>query len=353
MAEDITIVIPTHERHQYLSRILDYYVSQRPDCPIIVCDSSKDEFKDRDKFNGVRYLHFPNGDFSYKLREGLECVQSRYCVMCADDDFIVPSAIEKCVSFLDSHSDYSSVQGKYVSFVYKPKIELRQMYVRNYDIAVSSQFPGKRIVQQFNPYMHQFYSVHRIENLLATFGYAFDSRLNGNLIELLIAMIAALNGKHEILPMFYSARERLPFSAGATSDSVEMIDASPEYKHEYNSLLEIVTNHLKLKGQLDYEDARECVLKAMDTYLNIFIPEMRTKRGEIKTFIKHIIPDLMLPTVRLIHRQLRHFIGLDYSRKDFDRYFTQFGTEGKRNLDTILQFVKKHNIRPSDSVENI
>lgn len=353
LAEDITIVIPTHERHRYLSRILDYYVSQRPNWPIVVCDSSRDKFKNKDTFNGARYLHFPNGDFSYKLREGLKYVQSRYCVLCADDDFIVPSAVAKCIVFLNNHSDYSSVQGKYVSFLNNTKIELRQLYMLHYDISVCSKFPSERIIQQFSPYMHQFYSVHRAENLLTTFDYASNSHITGNLMELLVAMISAINGKHEILPIFYSARESLPFSAGATSNSVEMIAASPEYEHEYNRFLEIVTNHLKLKGQLDYENAKECVLKAMDTYLNIFLPEIKTKSGEIKTFIKHKIPDLILPTVLLIHRQLRHFIGLDYSRKDFDRYFYEFGSEGKRELDLILQFVKKHNIRPSDSVENI
>ena len=35
--------------------------------------------------------------------------------MCADDDFLVPSAITKCVAFLENNKDYSSAQGHYVS----------------------------------------------------------------------------------------------------------------------------------------------------------------------------------------------------------------------------------------------
>jgi glycosyltransferase involved in cell wall biosynthesis len=47
--EKFTIIIPTHNRPDYLRRVLDYYSSYKAGYNIIVADSSSDENKRRNK----------------------------------------------------------------------------------------------------------------------------------------------------------------------------------------------------------------------------------------------------------------------------------------------------------------
>ena len=55
-----------------------------------------------------RLLHY------YKpkiLAESLKYVMSKFVVLCADDDFLVPESIMKCAKLLKENSDYSISHG--------------------------------------------------------------------------------------------------------------------------------------------------------------------------------------------------------------------------------------------------
>ncbi len=57
MLNKITLIIPTQNRHHYLTRILDYY--KDAGLTIFVADSTSDSFALKDIYN-INYYHFPN-----------------------------------------------------------------------------------------------------------------------------------------------------------------------------------------------------------------------------------------------------------------------------------------------------
>ena len=48
-----------------------------------------------------------------KIAQGVDFIDTDYATMCADDDFIIPSAIAQCIKFLGDNPDYACTQGLY------------------------------------------------------------------------------------------------------------------------------------------------------------------------------------------------------------------------------------------------
>jgi glycosyltransferase domain-containing protein len=103
----LTIVIPTHERHNYLKRSMEYWAEFTG--RVIIVDSSKNGIDFR--LSGLcDYIHVPGMSFFEKLSLAISKVETKYCALCADDDFHAFDALNKAVSFLDDHRDFASVQ---------------------------------------------------------------------------------------------------------------------------------------------------------------------------------------------------------------------------------------------------
>ena len=55
--QNVTVIIPAHNRPERLRRLLDYY--SRTDIKILVPDSSDHPFADAEKYPDITYLHRP------------------------------------------------------------------------------------------------------------------------------------------------------------------------------------------------------------------------------------------------------------------------------------------------------
>lgn len=341
--QDITILIPTHNRQQYLRRVMDYYAFHNLEWPIIICDSSTQAFDDKFGHSNVQYLHSPDSDYTNKMVDGMRFLKTKYCVMCADKDFIVPRIIEIGVRFLNENPDYSSVQGKQLGFICEKSIKWRPLYQYNCQMNVNSDDQSLRLLEQFTPYMHQFYSVHRSENLRQVFAYSSDRNCHMGVIEILVAMIAAINGKHKILSCFYSARELMSLSTSSGSKWVGMgeILTNPIYESERRNFIDIVSTHLVKKGVLNKENARKAVLNALDVYLSEFIPQNRMQSGfaRIKSLSESVFPPKVLTFLRRIYREV------SLSPKDgktIERHFREFDDQAKIDLELIHKCIIDH-----------
>jgi len=123
--EKLSLIIPTHNRPPYLlERLLRYFVEVGLAYPIVVADSSGEPAADANQAVltslgdalDVRYVGYrPDMNPYSKIAASLDMVESKYSAICADDDFLVPRAIEKCVQFLESNPDYAAAHGRLVS----------------------------------------------------------------------------------------------------------------------------------------------------------------------------------------------------------------------------------------------
>lgn len=145
--QNVTVIIPAHNRPERLRRLLDYY--SRTDIKILVPDSSDHPFADAEKYPDITYLHRPKLHFLLKLKEVLPMISTPYVLYCADDDFAVPSGIAQMTAFLDEHPDYSTAQGHYLTFTpHKGKISFYPRYIRYFDKQVTGDTPRERLYKR-------------------------------------------------------------------------------------------------------------------------------------------------------------------------------------------------------------
>ena len=50
-----------------------------------------------------------------KIATGLKKVNTSFCVLCADDDFLIPDGLRKCLHFLSNNPGYISAHGRYIN----------------------------------------------------------------------------------------------------------------------------------------------------------------------------------------------------------------------------------------------
>jgi glycosyltransferase domain-containing protein len=179
---DSTVVIPTHNRHRYLKRLINFYANQKTKIFVFVVDSSDDDnaIKNRLFFESLKKDN-PNFKCEYnhtsqhfkpeikpmvhdKVLWALDRVTTRYVAMCADDDFIIPAAIEKCSTFLSSNPDYGCARGRIYDFVTDKKRQFKLLPALHYD-SIESNNACERAWLAARYYQQTFYGLFRIDVL--------------------------------------------------------------------------------------------------------------------------------------------------------------------------------------------
>ena len=112
----MTLIVPTMNRSDFLVRQLGYYRDVGFQGCICIGDSSDTVHVERTKralkaFQGklnIVYREYPHLNDAECLKQLLDLVVTPYAAFVADDDFLVPAALEQCARFLDNHPDYSA-----------------------------------------------------------------------------------------------------------------------------------------------------------------------------------------------------------------------------------------------------
>lgn len=120
---DLTILIPTMNRHEFLRRVIDYYKLMKFDGCLIIGDSSEGEClqKNMDLIAATTELNIIYRKYSNPpyLHDGM-CVKemnkeipTKYAIFQGDDDLLALPGLEQCVEFLEqSSNEYVSAYGE-------------------------------------------------------------------------------------------------------------------------------------------------------------------------------------------------------------------------------------------------
>ncbi|MHA2339562.1 MAG: TIGR00180 family glycosyltransferase, partial [Candidatus Hodarchaeales archaeon] len=208
VTDKIKIIIPTHNRREHLKRILSYYNKRGPGLEIIVADSSLPEIKKENKkiissFSNLRiYLtdSYPESiDIFQKLSDAVNLVDSKYCVICADDDFVTIKGINESVDFLENHKDFSVAHGYYISFDIKSvRRKTQKFYWRVIYNHKSNTFEDteSRLKEHLSNYpLPTLYAVHRTNLLKLIFNETIKFSDDVHFGELLSSMLTLVYGK--------------------------------------------------------------------------------------------------------------------------------------------------------------
>ena len=298
MIPKCTIIIPTYNRPKYLKRILSYYNGFEENFYIIVADSSSDKNKEINKKNVLLFLDLNVqycDDYSskinpyYKISDALNYVNTKYSVLCADDDFITVNGICKSVDFLEKNLDFSCAHGHYISFYFKTnKIGGKKLYCQTIYPYKSISFVSakKRLVFHFSSYYPTFYAVHRTDLLKIIFketmGFTDDDRFG----ELLPSMLDLIYGKMKKLDVLYGAREVIANSGGSKCKRLMDFMKDGTYEKKYNKFRECLAKVLVSVEDISKEKAYRIIDKAMNKYLGSSIFILKLKAG-LKRIIEH------------------------------------------------------------------
>ena len=103
MLENLTVVIPSMGRPDFLLRASRYW--RGVGCRTIIVDGSPTvnnalSATRADRWRLDEYYWLPEGTFSERIKEGVSRVETEYVALCADDDFLLPAALESCLEVL-------------------------------------------------------------------------------------------------------------------------------------------------------------------------------------------------------------------------------------------------------------
>lgn len=234
--DDLSIIIPPHNRHNHLLRILDF-VKDMP-CQIYICDSSDSVFVHGDKLQkNIDYAHYPGSSFSNKINLTLNKVTTQYTLLFAEDDFYCLEGIKACIEYLNEHQDYYSCQGNYKIFWYEnSKIKIKDTYSISFEKDIKHAMPQERLINFFKEYFQLFYAVHRTSTLKDIFQYFNKNGItNMFAVEFAIATKALLLGKHKVLNINYGLREVIYNSVGRNKDNYFVFVSDNKYSIQYKA----------------------------------------------------------------------------------------------------------------------
>jgi len=321
--QDFTIIIPEHNRPDHLRRLLDYYLSKK--VKVIVSDSSKYKFKYLNLYEDkIIYKYYPAVDLAKKIVNVFEYITTPYVVMCANDDFIIPHAIEKITVFLNENLDYNSGQGYYYDFTPNKLNTINYRYPQLRNGVNNSPNPKIRYFKLMKAYYQYYYAVYRTDIFKETYKSVL---INGKskiknlcLLEIYTAIYPCIKGKHYILKDFYALRENDSFSIAHFVDNyIQLINNEKEQTeiNFFKKQLSILLSDIKY---IDYLQSYSIIEEGLNLY------EKQIRICKLNIIIKYFLK-IVLKSNLWKDKELRHVIKYENSKKE---------------LKNIMSFIKKY-----------
>ena len=210
----ITVVIPTFNRPNILNRNLEFLDSFNYKLKVLVLDSSTI----KKKFNFKKFLNLEiiykkfkkDIYFAKKIYSGVKTVKTKYLLLCADDDFVIPNCMSLCINFLEKNNEYVACRGYFLqhskSNKFYQKMNYNLLYKNNFSCENSYSF------ERCNEYLmgkksNFFYSIIRTRTSNKIWKFISTKVTGGIALETFKSFLIYYFGKVKVLNYLYSSRE--------------------------------------------------------------------------------------------------------------------------------------------------
>lgn len=218
---EVTIVIPTFNRQKTLKKNLDFLNSFKNKIIIKIIDSSfKKSTIDFEKFKylEISYQYFDhNINLSKKIYLGTRYIKTEFIVLCPDDDFIIPTTLDKLVNFLQINKDYACAQGLFFQHALSQRFWKKMNFTYLYPNNKSNESPlsHQRCENYFSGKTnHVFYSVIRTYIFKKIWKFIMFYANFSLIMEHTQTFLINLYGKTKVLNYLYLSRD------GSVNDNV-------------------------------------------------------------------------------------------------------------------------------------
>jgi len=184
LLEDLAIFIPTYNRHAYVTRSMRYWGEKGLN--VHVLDGTEVPIEKRIledcRDTNIHYHHMPC-TIEERFGNAARLANTPYVVCLCDDEFFIPSALERCVKTLNEQGDIGACTGLCLGFYpLKKEVSALPEYsgMRNYK-NVRSSANERMITYVTNRLPSTFYAVQRVGvwknsmNLVASHPSGFSS----------------------------------------------------------------------------------------------------------------------------------------------------------------------------------
>lgn len=152
----LTLVVPSYNRHQYLTRIFNYY--KNSNFRVIVADGSDtslDPLIVKNLPQNVTY-YYEKIPPAQRLVNTLPLIQTPYACLLGDDELHLISSLQECINFLNSNKEYVSCTGTPLGFKFSNNfdgLEVKPIYPEFKDHIINQESFSDRIYSHLNPYV--------------------------------------------------------------------------------------------------------------------------------------------------------------------------------------------------------
>ena len=168
---DISVVVPTLNRPDFLLRLVQYLAGQNFGGRILIGDSSDAETFARTAREletycrrlDIQHTHLPGHSVTGVVRILNVGVTTRYACLVPDDDFVVPKAMANCIQFLDRSPSFVAAHGFGIlveSSCDNGLIDAASAYPQP---AIDCETARGRLERHLKNYTVSLFSVHRTE----------------------------------------------------------------------------------------------------------------------------------------------------------------------------------------------
>lgn len=327
----ISLLIPTMNRSEFVVRLLNYYDSLKFKYYIFIGDSSNTEEFDRTNkvvkaLKGrlsVEHYYYPSLN-NYAVAEQLiQKVKTPYASFLPDDDFYIPDSIEKCMEFLNHHSDYSCAYGRAIAFVLQNKGaygRLKELGRTNLatEYSIEQDTAKERLLLHADNYTAVFAGVCRtdmfkiaLRNALKLNKLAESKDIKwqtvGAFTELLTSFSLVVQGKVRTIDGLFWIRQLHP-QRYVFPDIFDWL-TSPNWYLCYEIFSQQIAEDIVDRDGMSFEKAREVVKQAFWMYLSIGIARGYQQRYEAQGNSRNFKALLkQIPLVKKIVSYLRRRI---------------------------------------------
>ena len=324
----LTVLIPTHNRPNYLWRCLDYLARTARDAILVIADSSEQIIFEknvsliREQFLDIRIVHLDcrGKGITDKYAYALSTIDTPFVVACGDDDFLVYKNAVRCAEFMIENEDYSHAHGRIITFWEQTSTLHPVKRIQEYKQIKNDGVARDRLSRHFSEYHNSFYSVHRTASLRNNINEVNKLNAGRGLKERALAALDICQGKRMMLDCLFMLRQKgmtgLDENGNRTfPDNPKNRDYFQTISFGYDAYVQLITRYLSHINGIDGKDKAiiiEAIKKDYEKWKRIRCASVADKRT---------IANRARKVIGMVRLRLRHYKTLhSIEPSDIDHY---------------------------------
>ena len=319
--KDLTILIYTYKRELYLKRLLFFFDKFKFRFKILILDSTPYDYQDTDlikilKKKNIKHIKYDaNIFFVDKIYQGSSYINTKYVVLCADDDFLNPNSLIECRDYLENNRDYSSAHSLYFNHIKENAIIKTDInFVQIYSNGSSSEYstPLERVKNYLDgsTVYYPFYAVHRTNQFIKIWELTNLYACEQGLSELFSSSVSLIFGKMKVLNNFYSSRE--PNISNYWTNNINIINDIYS-KEKIKRCIDGINHELSTISENEKQKNKKLLELCFENYVNKSIKKANfTKNNRFVDLIIKIKFSLRIRTRLIFFKNLLFNYGLPF-----------------------------------------